>query len=71
MPEQYHRSFKEHVIWLNSRDLSEAESYWRQNLKGFTSPTILAVDQNPDPLSNQESVSINVRLGFHLTTLPR
>jgi amino acid adenylation domain-containing protein len=37
-------SYAEYIDWLGRRDLSEAESFWRQTLKGFTAPTRIGVD---------------------------
>lgn len=38
-------SFAEYIGWLQKQNLSAAESFWRQNLKGFTTPTRLGVDK--------------------------
>lgn len=37
------RSYRDYITWLQKQDLSEAEAYWRQTLKGFTTPTRLGV----------------------------
>lgn len=37
-------AYVEYIDWLRSRDLSAAESFWRQTLKGFGAPTRLGVD---------------------------
>ncbi|HLX07815.1 MAG TPA: amino acid adenylation domain-containing protein, partial [Thermoanaerobaculia bacterium] len=42
------RPYSEYLAWLQSRDLAEAEAYWRRCLGGFSSPTWLAP---PDPRS--------------------
>jgi len=34
--------FRDYIAWLQRQDLGEAESFWRQSLAGFTSPTLLA-----------------------------
>ena len=38
------RPFKDYVKWLRNNDLSGAEVYWRETLKGFTTPTKLNVE---------------------------
>jgi amino acid adenylation domain-containing protein len=38
------RPFRDYIGWLQGRDLSQAEKFWRSTLKGFTTPTPLKVD---------------------------
>jgi amino acid adenylation domain-containing protein/non-ribosomal peptide synthase protein (TIGR01720 family) len=38
------RPFRDYIAWLDRQDLSQAESFWRENLKGFDSPTPLVID---------------------------
>src|SRR5262249_40741636 len=33
-----------YIAWLDRQDLSKAESFWRENLKGFDAPTPLIID---------------------------
>lgn len=42
------RPYRDYIAWLQQQDLSEAEGFWRQTLKGFTAPTPLGVDQMPN-----------------------
>jgi surfactin family lipopeptide synthetase C len=35
------RPYRDYIAWLQQQDLSSAENYWRQTLKGFTTPTPL------------------------------
>ena len=37
------RPFRDHVEWLNRQDLSRNETYWRELLGGFTTPTPLVM----------------------------
>jgi surfactin family lipopeptide synthetase C len=39
------RPYGDYVAWLQKQDLSQAEQFWRQELKGFTTPTVLNVGQ--------------------------
>ncbi|HSL53916.1 MAG TPA: condensation domain-containing protein, partial [Pyrinomonadaceae bacterium] len=32
-------AYRDYIAWLRAQDLKEAESFWRQTLAGFTSPT--------------------------------
>ncbi len=40
------RPFRDYMAWLQQQNLSDAETYWRQALKGFTTPTTLGRDRN-------------------------
>lgn len=46
------RPYREYVAWLGVQDLSEAEAFWRQSLKGFSGPPTLALN---GPLASQEN----------------
>ncbi|MDJ0767172.1 MAG: amino acid adenylation domain-containing protein [Ilumatobacter sp.] len=37
------RPFKDFVAWLERRDLASSESFWRDELAGFTTPTALPI----------------------------
>src|SRR2546426_11623090 len=41
-------SFRAYVDWLAVQDSNEAETFWKQTLKGFTAPTPLVVDRFSD-----------------------
>jgi len=34
--------YRDYIAWLHQQDLSAAESFWRQTLKGFAAPTAIA-----------------------------
>ena len=36
------RPYRDYIAWLHQQDLSAAESFWRQTLKGFAAPTAIA-----------------------------
>jgi amino acid adenylation domain-containing protein/non-ribosomal peptide synthase protein (TIGR01720 family) len=38
------RPFRDYIAWLDRQDLSKAEAFWRENLKGFDAPTPLVID---------------------------
>jgi amino acid adenylation domain-containing protein len=37
--------YRDYIAWLHRQDLSKAEVFWRQTLKGFTAPTPLISDR--------------------------
>ena len=37
--------YRKYIAWLRQQDLAQAETYWRQTLKGVTAPTPLVVDK--------------------------
>ncbi len=37
------RPYRDYIAWLQARDMAAAETYWRQALTGFTSPTQINV----------------------------
>ena len=48
------RPYRDYIAWLQQQDLSEAETFWRQNLGGFVDPTPLIVSRAQDGTSSQE-----------------
>jgi len=40
------RPYRDYIGWLQQQDLSQAESFWRSELKGFTTPTPLWVSRD-------------------------
>jgi condensation domain-containing protein len=40
------RSYRDYIAWVKNQDLREAEIFWRQLLKGFTSPPPLGAREN-------------------------
>ncbi|MDZ8085086.1 MAG: amino acid adenylation domain-containing protein [Nostoc sp. DedQUE12b] len=47
------RPFREYISWLQQQDISKAEVYWRETLRGFTVPTPLMMDKATDTLSKE------------------
>ncbi|HKP12625.1 MAG TPA: amino acid adenylation domain-containing protein, partial [Blastocatellia bacterium] len=45
-PSNKRRPYREYIEWLRRQDLSKAENYWRERLKGVQSPTRLAIAKN-------------------------
>ncbi|MBV9787871.1 MAG: amino acid adenylation domain-containing protein, partial [Chloroflexi bacterium] len=53
------RPYREYIAWLQKQDMQQAETFWRENLAGFTAPTPLGVDQ---PLRPDAELAENVEL---------
>ncbi|MCP2727565.1 non-ribosomal peptide synthetase [Limnofasciculus baicalensis] len=49
------RPYRDYINWLQQQDLSSAETFWRETLKGFTNPTPLVVDRAITQSNQQES----------------
>ncbi len=39
------RPYRDYIAWLHAQDLAEAETFWRETLRGFTAPTPLHVQR--------------------------
>ncbi len=39
-------SYREYIGWLRQQDMSKAQTYWQQKLKGFIAPTPLSVERS-------------------------
>jgi len=73
------RPYRNYIAWLQMQDMSKAEAYWRQTLKGFTAPTPLVVtkerakaSERYDDVYVQLSATVTKRLQelakrYHLT----
>lgn len=48
------RPFRDYIDWLVQQDFSQAETYWRQRLKGFKTPTPLGDSRRFNLATNQE-----------------
>src|SRR5439155_24829830 len=49
------RPYGDYIAWLQRQDLSKAEMFWRQALKGFMAPTPLGVGRAPMDPSGEEA----------------
>lgn len=41
------RPYQDYINWLQSQDVTRAEPFWREMLKGFTAPTPLGISRTP------------------------
>ena len=37
--------YKKYIQWINKQDQSQAEEFWKEELKGFYAPTPLAMER--------------------------
>lgn len=71
------RPYRDYIAWLHKQDLSKAEAFWREELKGLKSPTLLPFDSAPENASEQsrkfdsEQVEISAQATTELQTLAR
>ncbi|MDH5597132.1 MAG: amino acid adenylation domain-containing protein [Candidatus Peregrinibacteria bacterium] len=42
------RPYRDYILWLQQQDMAKVESFWRNELKGFSSPTPLVTNRNLD-----------------------
>ncbi|HJQ68948.1 MAG TPA: amino acid adenylation domain-containing protein [Blastocatellia bacterium] len=40
--------YRDYIEWLGDQDLSRSEGFWREALRDFTSPTLLAIDREAE-----------------------
>ena len=48
------RPYREYIDWLAQQDEGAAESFWREQLRGFSAPTSLVVERAPEQTSPQQ-----------------
>ncbi|HEY6804759.1 MAG TPA: amino acid adenylation domain-containing protein, partial [Pyrinomonadaceae bacterium] len=46
------RPYRDYVAWLQQQDLSKAENYWRETLRGFKQPTVLPFTRPQETLND-------------------
>jgi amino acid adenylation domain-containing protein len=46
--------YRDYIAWLQQQDLSKAETFWKEQLKGFTAPTPFRVDKLAEKSSPAE-----------------
>ena len=70
------RPYKDFIAWLERQDLSKAETFWRESLKGFNSPTPLPVSsangtKSGDATQQQLDVYVDVETTAKLQSFAR
>src|SRR5438552_15689999 len=49
------RPYRDYIEWLRRRDGSDAKTFWREHLKGFTTPTPLVVARAASDARDQQT----------------
>src|SRR5581483_3085972 len=62
------RSYGDYLIWLQQQALTQAEGYWRAQLRGFSAPTPLGVDRPGYPQQESSDNYHNYSLLLSATT---
>jgi len=64
------RPYRDYIAWLQKQDLDEANRFWRDYLRDFSTPTPLAYDRPPQGLAdqNEDAADHCVHLSAELTT---
>ncbi|MBE8964962.1 amino acid adenylation domain-containing protein [Nostocales cyanobacterium LEGE 12452] len=62
------RPYRDYIVWLQQQNLSEAEAFWQQTLKGFTTPTQLSVNKAAIKLPAQTDGSNEREVKLSLVT---
>ncbi|MBW4685858.1 MAG: amino acid adenylation domain-containing protein [Komarekiella atlantica HA4396-MV6] len=65
------RPYRDYIVWLQQQNLFEAETFWRQLLKGFTAPTQLLVNQGARKLLTQTDDSKEREVKLSVVTTAR
>ncbi|GCF07282.1 non-ribosomal peptide synthase/polyketide synthase [Dictyobacter arantiisoli] len=39
------RSYQDYILWLQQQDMTAAEAFWREKLRGFVAPTSIAIEK--------------------------
>lgn len=75
--------YREYIEWLQSKDLDQAKTFWRDYLQGFDTPTSLGVDQkrllahassetrDNEPRYGSCTIALDVQTTHSLTQLAR
>ena len=69
--------YRGYIDWLKRQDSSKSESFWREALGGFSSPTPLAIARDLDgahdlePEYEEQEISLDAELTSHLRILAR
>jgi len=64
------RPYRDYIAWLQKQDLEAAQTFWRDYLRDFSTPTPLAYDRPPEGLAdqNEDAADHCVHLSADTTT---
>ncbi|MEW6733472.1 MAG: amino acid adenylation domain-containing protein [Acidobacteriota bacterium] len=52
------RPYRDYICWVEQQDITKAEGYWKKKLRGFTTPTQIAISSVNRDLSGEERINI-------------
>ncbi|MCM3338070.1 amino acid adenylation domain-containing protein [Paenibacillus sp. MER TA 81-3] len=55
-------SYRDYIAWLQRQDMQAAESYWREQLRGFTAPTALPLERRKGEQKEMGEASVSYTL---------
>jgi amino acid adenylation domain-containing protein len=61
------RPFRDYIAWLQKRDLTKAEFFWRHRLKGYTAPVPLPGEAFPGSLTLEDGCERDLQLSASAT----
>ena len=59
--------YKEYIVWLNQKDKSSAEGFWKKELKGFESPTPMIISGDIKQKPEEQTAESEIKLSGELT----
>lgn len=70
------RPYRDYIAWLQQQDLSQAETFWRQMLQGFTRPTHVSQDQaisslKQDADHHEQHLQLSTQISSQLQSVAR
>ena len=70
------RPYRDYIVWIQQQNLSEAESFWRQRLQGFTAPAPMPIERDfgaaaPEESDREQQILLSVATTAALKTLAR
>jgi amino acid adenylation domain-containing protein/non-ribosomal peptide synthase protein (TIGR01720 family) len=60
--------YRNYIAWLQQQDKSQAETFWRKQLTGFTSPTSLGIDFQSTVISTHDLIQKEKQLQLSAAT---
>ncbi|MCM3338071.1 amino acid adenylation domain-containing protein [Paenibacillus sp. MER TA 81-3] len=68
------RPYRDHIAWLKKQDMSKVEAFWRDNLRGYASPTPIAIGRTPaaaEQQSDERSITLPANITAELQAFSR
>ncbi|HEX7333134.1 MAG TPA: amino acid adenylation domain-containing protein [Pyrinomonadaceae bacterium] len=58
------RPFRDYIAWLQEQDLAKAETFWRETLQGFHSPTRFITEEMSSAANGKEAAFVETRIAI-------